>query len=541
MMDGMTIAAAFATAVSSWADKPFFAVPAGEGRGYLEAGFEISYADAAQQVEALAATYRAAGYGLGHRVATLLENRPEYVLHKLALNSLGACCVPINPEYRAGEIAYLLEHSEPEVVIALAARRKQVLDGLAESTHRPGIVDLEAFGSSLSKPLRPAMPGQVTPETPASILYTSGTTGRPKGCVLSQGYEVAAGARYAALGGLAALRPAQDRIYNPLPLYHANAGIFSLMAAIVTGNCQIQPDRFRPQRWWREIAETRATVVHYLGIIVPLLLGQTPSDDERAHQVRFAVGAGVEPELHGDAEKRFGFPLIEVWGMTEMVRVLADCIEPRHVGTRAFGRAIDGVEARIVNDDGRDVADPQPGELIIRHSAAMPRRGFFSGYLKDEAATELAWRDGWFHTGDVVWRGPDGMLHFVDRKKNIIRRSGENIAAAEVEALLLTHPDVHQVAVMPVKDELREEEVLACVVLRDAAPGKEKAEALVRFCLERIAYYKAPGWIHFVDDIPTTGTQKIQKHTIYPNGTDPRSVPGVLDTRSLKRRQQDRA
>ncbi len=110
MMDQTTIGEAFATAVSTWGDKPFFAVPAGEGRGYLEAGFEISYADAARQVDALAALYRAAGYGLGHRVATLLENRPDYVLHKLALNSLGVCCVPINPEYRSGEIAYLLEH-----------------------------------------------------------------------------------------------------------------------------------------------------------------------------------------------------------------------------------------------------------------------------------------------------------------------------------------------------------------------------------------------------------------------------------------------
>ena len=536
MMDETTIGAAFTAAVSAWGDRPFFAVPAGEGRGYLETGFEISYAEAAKQVEGLAALYRAAGYGLGHRVATLLENRPEYVLHKLALNSLGVSCVPINPEYRAGEIAYLLEHSEPELVIALAARRQQLSVGLAESGHRPPVVALEEFPSLPPKPLRPAVPGQPTPETPASILYTSGTTGRPKGCVLSQGYEVAAGARYAALGGLAALRPGQDRIYNPLPLYHANAGVFSLMAATLTGNCQIQPDRFRPQRWWREIAETRATVVHYLGIIVPLLLGQAASADERAHQVRFAVGAGVEPELHGAAEARFGFPLIELWGMTEMVRVLADNMEPRHVGTRAFGRAIDGVEARVVDDDGRDVADPQPGELIIRHSAATPRRGFFSGYLKDEAATELAWRDGWFHTGDVVWRGPDGMLHFVDRKKNIIRRSGENIAAAEVEALLLTHPEVHQVAVMPVKDELREEEVLACVVLRNAKPGKETAAALVQYCLERVAYYKAPGWIHFVPDIPTTGTQKIQKHNIDPKGTDPRSIGDVLDMRPLKRR-----
>jgi acyl-CoA synthetase (AMP-forming)/AMP-acid ligase II len=537
MKDDTTIAAAFAATVQAYADKPFFAVPAAQGRGYLESGFEISYGDAAREIEKLTAIYRAAGYGLGHRVATLVENRPEYVLHKVALNSLGVCCVPINPDYRSGEIAYLLEHSEPEFVLGLASRRQHLIEAMAESSHRPPVVDLEAFASTLAKPLQPAMSGQLTPETPASILYTSGTTGRPKGCVLSHGYEVACGARYASLGGVATLRPAQDRIYNPLPLYHANAGVFSLMAAILTGNCQIQPDRFRPQRWWHEIAETRATVVHYLGIVVPLLLGQDPSAAERAHRVRFAMGAGVEPELHAAAEKRFGFPLIELWGMTEMVRVLGDTSEPRQVGTRAFGRAIDGVEARVVDDDGHDVADPHPGELIIRHSAATPRRGFFSGYLKDEAATELAWRDGWFHTGDTVWRGPDGMLHFVDRKKNIIRRSGENIAAAEVEALLLTHPEVQQVAVMAVKDELREEEVLACLVLRHATPDKETAETLLQFCLKRMAYYKAPGWIHFVQEIPTTGTQKIQKHAIYPKGTDPRSLAEVIDLRSLKRRQ----
>ena len=155
-----------------------------------------------------------------------------------------------------------------------------------------------------------------------------------------------------------------------------------------------------------------------------------------------------------------------------MVRVLGDNVEPRQIGTRASGRAVSGVEARVVDEEERDVADGNPGEMLIRHSATTPRRGFFSGYLKDEAATESVWRGGWFHTGDVVWRGPDCMLHFVDRKKNIIRRSGENIAAAEVEALLLTHPDVQQVAVMAVKDELREEEVLACVVARNSEPDK---------------------------------------------------------------------
>jgi crotonobetaine/carnitine-CoA ligase len=235
-------------------------------------------------------------------------------------------------------------------------------------------------------------------------------------------------------------------------------------------------------------------------------------------------------------EERFGFPLIEIWGMTEMVRVLGDNFEPRQVGTRAFGKAVPGVDVRVVDDAGQDVADGQPGEMLVRHSAATPRRGCYSGYLKDEAATEAAWRGGWFHTGDVIWRGADGMLHFVDRKKNIIRRSGENIAAAEIEALLLTHPNVQQVAVMAVPDEIREEEVLACVVLKDSTPAHRAAKSLFEHCYEALAYFKAPGWIHIVDSLPTTGTQKIQKHTIYPGGTDPRTAPGVIDLRHLKKR-----
>src|SRR5205823_6417725 len=159
---------------------------------------------------------------------------------------------------------------------------------------------------------------------------------------------------------------------------------------------------------------------------------------------------GVEPQLHAVFEQRFGFPLIEVWGMTEMVRVLADRHAPRQVGTRAFGRAVSGVEVRVVDDQDRDIADDTPGEMVVRHSAETPRRHFFSGYLGDAEATARAWRGGWFHTGDTVRRAADGMLHFVDRKKNIIRRSGENIAAAEIEAVLQAHDDVKQVAVLAV-------------------------------------------------------------------------------------------
>jgi acyl-CoA synthetase (AMP-forming)/AMP-acid ligase II len=540
VQDGLTISEVFAAAVSSHGARPFIAVPANAKRDYLPDGLQISYGEAGRLVADLAAVYSAAGYGLGHRVAILLENRPEHILHKLALNSLGICCVPINPDYRAGEMAYLIDHSEPDLVLTLAAREPLLRAALAESAHRPPVQAVEALAAAApSRASRPAGNGAPAAATPASILYTSGTTGRPKGCILSHGYEVASGAWYASLGGSATFRNGEERIYNPLPLYHANAGVVSLMGAICTGNCQIQPDRFHPQRWWVELSESQATVVHYLGVIAPLLLAQPSQPQERRHRVRFGVGAGIEPQLHRPFEERFGFPLIELWGMTEMVRVLADNFEPRQVGTRAFGRAVPGIDVRIVDEDDRDTANGQPGEMLVRHSAAAPRRACFSGYLKDDAATETAWRGGWFHTGDVVWRAPDGMLHFVDRKKNIIRRSGENIAAAEIEAILLTHPDVQQVAVMAVKDELREEEVLACVVLKRALPIEQTAEALFEHCYKHLAYYKAPGWIHVVASLPTTGTQKIQKHTIYPGGIDPRAVAGIVDLRARKRRQPE--
>jgi acyl-CoA synthetase (AMP-forming)/AMP-acid ligase II len=533
--DHLTIGAAFERAAARFGGRPFLAVPANERRDYHPAGFEITYAAAAAEVRRLAEAYREARYGAGHRVALLLDNRPEHYLHKLALNTLGACCVPINPDYRASEIAYLLDHSKPDLVVALAARQEQVAQGFAAAARRAPMIAFEQFDTGVPSPAARASANAIGPETPASILYTSGTTGRPKGCVLSHGYELASGAWYARLGGLAAVR-ARDRLYNPLPVYHCNAAVFSLFCMLLTGNCQIQADRFQPQRWWPEVTQTEATIVHYLGVIVPLLLGLPPGDDERRHRVRFGIGAGVEPQLHARFEERFGFPLIEVWGMTEMVRVIADNVPPRKVGTRAFGRAVPTVEVRVVDEADREVPDGQPGELTIRYSEATPRRHFFSGYLDDEAATEHAWRGGWFHTGDTVRREPDGMLHFVDRKKNIIRRSGENIAAAEVEALLQAHDLVKQVAVIAVPDELREEEVFAAIVLASGTPVRATAESLFRHCYERLAYYKAPGWILFTDGLPTTGTQKIQKHRLFEPGTDARKLAGVFDLRALKRR-----
>ena len=539
-----SIGQALQRAAERYGDRPLMAVPANPLRDYDPEGREITFSAAADTVRQLAERYAAAGYGLGHRVGLLLESRPEHMLHKLALNTLGVCCVPVNPDYRPRETAYLVDHARLDLLLVLTSRRAEVDAALQLAAHRPPVAELEHLhDADLPRAATAAKAGAIDGETPASILYTSGTTGKPKGCVLSHRYELASGLAYATRGGLAALREGQDRIYNPLPLFHVNAAILSFFCVLITGCCQVQSDRFRPTRFWDEVRQTRATVVHYLGVIVQMLMVQPTGPQDRDHAVRFGFGAGVEPQLHAAFESRFGFPLLELWGMTEMVRALVDCYAPRQVGTRAFGRPLPeaGVEAMVVDDGDLELPRNSVGELVIRHSAATPRQDFFSGYLDDPEATEAAWRSGWFHTGDLVMQDDSGMLHFVDRRKNIIRRSGENIAAAEVEAMLLAHPWVEQAAVMAVPDDIREEEVMACVVLRpgvDRAAPVLAAEALFAHCDAGMAYYKAPGWVYFADHIPTTGTQKIQKHAIFPAGVDPRSLAGMVDVRSLKKNRR---
>jgi acyl-coenzyme A synthetase/AMP-(fatty) acid ligase len=311
----------------------------------------------------------------------------------------------------------------------------------------------------------------------------------------------------------------------------------SFVGMVLTRNTTIQLDRFHPSTWWSDVAGTGATIVHYLGVMPAILLGLDRAPSETAHEVRFGFGANVDPAQHRAFEARFGFPLIEGWAMTETGAgaTIAANRPPHEPGTRCIGRA-ETCEARVVDAAGNDLPDGTPGALLVRHAAADPRRGFFSGYYKDAAATAEAWQGGWFHTGDVVVRQPDGRFYFVDRDKNIIRRSGENIAALEVDSVLVKHPAVGQVAVIAVPDATRDEEVMACVVPKPGAKRDEAAaRELVRWCLDRLAYYKAPGWVLFLDDLPVTATNKVRKTSIAEIGGDPRERPGAFDLRGMKK------
>jgi acyl-CoA synthetase (AMP-forming)/AMP-acid ligase II len=308
---------------------------------------------------------------------------------------------------------------------------------------------------------------------------------------------------------------------------------------VMSGGCVIQLDRFHPRSWWRDVNETRATGIHCLGVMPAILLGLKSSAEETAHGVRYGTAANVEPQHHAAFEKRFGFPLVEGWAMTETgagAAISADD-EPRHLGTRCFGKPGADVELRIVDEAGSDVTEGTPGELLVRHAGANPKLGFFSGYLKDEAATEAGWAGGWWHTGDVVCRWEDGTLHFVDRRKNVIRRSGENISALEVEEMLRAHPMVAQVAVTGVADEVRGEEVMACIVPSKPA-GEGDARAIFEWAMERTAYFKCPGWIAFVESLPTTATQKLQRGALRELGAGLLGAANCFDLRAAKRRTQ---
>ncbi len=484
-----TVFSAFERTARAHAAKPFLQV--------FPEKVEYNYAQALVLSNEVAARYRRAGYGRGHRVALQLPNCPEFLLHFLALNSLGASVVPINPDYRPTELQYVLEHSDAAVVM----NRRNL--------HAPP----------------PAPPPGTSEE--CALLYTSGTTGKPKGCLLSDAYFLNVGQRYVDEGGLCALRQGEERLISPLPLFHMNALAVSTTAMILTAGCIVQLDRFHPKTWWRDVVESKATIVHYLGIMPAILLSSGPSQRDRAHHVRFGYGANANPKDHGAFEARFGFPLIEAWAMTETGggALIAASREPRHVGTRCIGRPPPGLEVRI---------EEESGELLVRQAGPDPRRGFFSGYLKDDAATEEAWRGGWFHTGDAVRRGPDGQLHFVDRRKNIIRRSGENIAALEVEAALAGHPAIAQVAVIAAPDPLRDEEVLACVVPHHASNvDLQTAISIQDWCLDRLSYFKAPGYVAFIDELPTTSTNKVQKAKLADFPLDPQRR---FDLRERKKR-----
>ena len=537
IVSNKTVFSRFVATAAAYPDQPFLNILPETADYYGIGAGEISYGTMLGRVRTRQKSLAAAGFGKGTRVGLLLENRPEFLEIWLAANSLGASVVPINPDLRRAELEYLIDHSEMAAAFVLPERRAEVIAAALSG------------GSSMvpvtpDEPVRPLLRMAQVPTDPdstleAALLYTSGTTGSPKGCVLTNEYFLHSGDWYRDSGELITLRQGEERMLTPLPVFHMNAMSVSVMAMITVGGCLTMLDRFHPSTWWDSVRRSGATCLHYLGVMPAMLMKAPESPQDRQHSVRFGFGAGAPGELHGAFEERFGFPAIEAWAMTETGSggVISAHREPRKIGTSCFGRPTPDVEIRIVDEQGDDIATDMPGELLVRRRGDNPRYGFFKEYLKNPEATLEAWQGGWFHTGDIVSRDADGDLHFVDRKKNVIRRSGENIAAVEVETILANHPAVRQVAVAATPDAVRGDEVAALVVVDDPARTEMTAEDIVRWSLEQMAYYKVPGWIAFVTELPRTPTEKILRAALKTLVAEKMSGGEFHDMRSFKKRQ----
>ncbi|WP_417320595.1 AMP-binding protein [Emcibacter sp.] len=534
-----TVYDVFAKAVKDHGDRPFVHIPLSAAKGYSATDVDYTYEEAAREIELRRTAYERAGYGVGHRIAILLENRADFFFHWLALNALGVGIVPLNGEASPQDLQYIIYHGDADLVVSLPEKIALVREAVELEQDAPHLPICASDLNDLPGARRPAL--DLIPDTASecAMLFTSGSTGQPKGCVLSNEYFIAFGDWYRNVGGYCELKPGEDRLLTPLPLVHMNALACSTMGMMAVGGCIIQLDRFHPGSWWDSVRETGATIVHYLGVLPAILLNMEASAKDKAHDVRFGFGAGVNPKHHAAFEDRFGFPLIEAWAMTESG--CGGCIiashEPRHVGECCFGRATDDVIYRLVDDEGNDVEPGAPGELLVKAAGENPRYGYFDHYYKNSAATEETWEGGWLHTGDVVREGPDKSLYFVDRKKNVIRRSGENISALEVETILSQDPAVEGVAVAPVYDEMRGDEVMALIV---AKAGGTADDALAREIfdrsMEQLTYYKTPGYIAFIAELPLTASKKLKRGDVKTLCAKLVETGEAIDLRSLKKR-----
>ena len=528
-----SISTVFEIAANGGPNRDFLHVPADACRAYADGPLTWSFGEARARIDVLASRFQAAGYEPGHRVALALDNRPDFFLYFLALAKAGVSVLPLNASMSVRELTYIMGHGDVALAVTHQGHAAHVRAAL------PGATPLYVQSGEDAALEHPGGP-LVAHAEEAALLYTSGTTGTPKGCILTQEYFIEIGRLYTGLGGYCRFDGAGDRLATPLPVTHMNALACSFMAVLMTGGCLIQLDRFHPSTWWHSIRASRATMFHYLGVMPALLLNAPASaEDDVSGTVRFGFGAGVDPRHQTAFESRFGVPLIEAWAMTETgagAWITANR-EPRHPGQRCFGKAPPGLAYRIVDDEGADTLPGTAGELLVKRDGPEPRRGFFTGYYKDALATSLVWDGGWFHTGDLVRIGEDGCFFFVDRSKNIVRRSGENIAAVEVESALQTHSDVLATAVCPVTDEVRGEEVFAFVVLREGVPASlEASMRLQSHCRTLMAYYKVPAYVAFRSELPQTASQKLARAEIKALAACAVESAQAFDLRHLKKR-----
>ncbi len=473
----------------------------------FESGERWTYAEALAQVRRFAAALAALGVRPGDYVLSWQGNSPASVTTFLALNHLGAVYVPINTSYRGALLEQVLAKTGARLLIAdgrLVERlatidRGAVEDVLVLGSERPELPGLNLISEDALRPQHdePSAP-DLAPWDTHMVIFTSGTTGPSKGvlCSYLHSYTAALGFRNIGPG---------DRTLMQLPMFHVG-GPYSLLWALIHAGSTVVVEAFSVSRFWAIVRRYEVTAVGLLGAMAQFLVKQPPSPLDTQHPLRSVIIAPFDENAIAFGA-RFDVPTYTEFNMTELCVPLWAGPNPTVPGS--CGRPQPGLELRLVDEHDIEVAPGKAGELIVRADRPWT---LSHGYLNDPEATAKAWRNGWFHTGDLLRRDADGNYFFVDRLKDALRRRGENISSFDVETALLAHPQVREAAVVPVPGDGSEDEVLAAIAV---VPGEPLApEALIAFLRDKLPYFMIPRFVRMLDALPRTPTHKVEKHLL---------------------------
>ncbi len=481
------------------------------------------YTDLDIESDHVAAGLQRVGVGKGDRVGILMGNRPEFLFLWFGLSKLGAVEVPVNTAHRGDLLSYMVGYTDCRVIVteeSYLERLEPILGHLPTVEHIVLLDGAQGQTPPLPVPATPWEglvdndgvfdPAEVKASDPFVILFTSGTSGPSKGMLLPHNYGVFMGEIVAD----ACEYGQGDCLYNVLPLFHGNAQFLSTMPALMSGARMALGERFSASRFWPDVRRYGCTAFNYIGGILPILLKADPRPDDAENPLRVLFGAGCPPDLFDVIEQRFGVTILEGYGMSEIGIPLLNTLACRKKGT--VGRPVFGAQVKLVDDDGLEVPQGTPGEILMRPS--HPHTMLLE-YCKMPEKTVEAWQDLWFHTGDYGRMDEEGYYYFVDRKKDALRRRGENISSWEVERTIDSHDLVLESAAIPVKTPDAEDEVMVCVVLK---PGKVMTpEQLLDHCQANMAYFMVPRYVRFMDELPKTATEKVQKAALRAEGVTP--------------------
>ena len=485
-------------------------------------GEHITYGQLEAMTNRYANGFAAQGVRHGDHVAVMLPNCPEFYAVTWGLGKLGAVVVPVNTAAKGEMLRYFIDQSDATRVVVddewverLAAVCGQLpkvrqyfyrgAGDIACCGLQSGGADVAAFGVLESKDeSRPPLDAVACDDTQL-IMYTSGTTGPSKGvlCPHSQGHAVG---RAVTLDF--GYRP-DDVLYTCLPLFHANAIWFSSYAALWADAAVALVRRFSASRFWNDIRSSGATQFNALGAMTNIIWKLPPGPHEHDHALRLCMAVPVPKEIYRELQARYRVELTSVFAMSENFSVT--CFTPSDPEEKAgsAGRPRGACELRIVDDDGHDLPAGEVGEIWVL--PLMPG-SMMKGYYRMPEETARAFVDGWFRTGDRGYLDADGYLYFVDRKKEAIRRRGENISAYEVELILSRHPAILEVAAIPVASELTEDDVMVYVVKKPGATLSH--EEVVLFAAAHMSYFMVPRFVDFVESLPKTATEKLEKYKL---------------------------